>query len=96
MVKFTATLRDQSGFEHVYEYEVEEELADNEVFMWEDGNYACDCNRSIFLYSLNYDNALPCSNGKITVISLKQDGVEVYKESYNARAPETITSSPAD
>lgn len=47
------------------------------VFMFEDGNYACDCNRSTWLCGA--DVSWPCGDS-IRVLSLLADGVEVYRE----------------
>lgn len=33
------------------------------AFIWEEGNYSCDCNRSLFLYDWDEDKTLPCDNG---------------------------------
>ena len=79
-MKVEVLLRDQAGVEKVHAYDCEPEYRDSLVFMWEDGNYACDCNRSIFLHELNFDEAWPCSNGKIKVVWLKCDGEQVYSE----------------
>jgi len=32
-------------------------------FHWTEGNYCCDCNRSIFLLGRDVDDPLPCNNG---------------------------------
>ena len=74
-----ALLRDPKGFEREYVTEWSESDRDIVVFMWEDGNYACDCNRSMWLYGLAYDDHRPCGN-TIICRSLKIDGVEVYSE----------------
>ena len=37
------------------------------VFQWEQGNYSCDCNRSLFMYDHEESKELPCS-GKENVI----------------------------
>ena len=79
-MKAEVLLRDQAGVERVHAYDIDDEDRDSLVFMWEDGNYACDCNRSIFLHELAFDSAWPCSNGKIKVVWLKVGGEEVYSE----------------
>lgn len=73
-VKFEVVLRCLAdGHECTHQYDCEDENADSQVFMWEEGNYACDCNRSIL-------KSWPCSGEKIIVVSLRRDGEEVYTE----------------
>jgi len=81
-----ATLRDTEGYQRDYEYDIEDELIDSLVFMWEDGNYACDCNRSLFLYEWDESRELKCNSGsnEIKLVSLVCDG-EVYYEDANSR-----------
>jgi hypothetical protein len=52
-------------------------------FIWSDGNYACDCNRSLFLWPDRTDKELPCSNDARIVIDKIVDvvtGETVYSE----------------
>lgn len=43
--------------------------ADNFDWVWSEGNYGCDCNRSMFFFGLSYDDAFPCGDTiKITKI----------------------------
>lgn len=80
MVNVTAFLRDPSGFEGEYSYEIEDDFTSHDVyFMWEDGNYACDCNRSLFLRGLDFEESWPCGR-TIRCLSLKMDGEEIYHE----------------
>ena len=41
-----------------YEYTEENPFC---IFMWEEGNYSCDCNRSIFLYKGDKNKKLWCN-----------------------------------
>ena len=41
------------------------EKLENMIFNYEDGNYSCDCNRSIQMYG--YSNKYECGNSKIKV-----------------------------
>lgn len=48
------------------------------VFMYSEGNYSCDCNRSLFFYA--WLDALDCNAGpnKIQVLSItRPDGTEL-------------------
>lgn len=40
------------------------------AYMWEDGNYSCDCNRSIFFYSLPLDKSFPCGDTRFKLMDL--------------------------
>lgn len=93
-----ALLRDSKGFERVHTYTIDEndeECALNVEFMWSDGNYACDCNRSLFLYQ-DPSKELPCSplriHGKptITCVWLKLDGLQIYSEQVEFYDPNII------
>ncbi len=49
------------------------------VWLWTEGNYSCDCNRSIFLLGRDLDNTLPCNGGDPTIelVELLVDGERV-------------------
>ena len=53
----TATYIDERATEDKYE----------ESFMWTDGNYACDCNRSIFFFG-DIEQSLECGDNRFEVI----------------------------
>jgi len=48
--------------------------------IWLEGNYSCDCNRSIFFHKLNYNNSYGCSgkNNEIELLGIIHDGMWVY------------------
>ncbi len=71
-----------TGYRGTYETEIPAEDEDIMVYMFEDGNYACDCNRKAFLYDVNPFGPLeiPCSHREIVVLSLRIDGEEHYSE----------------
>lgn len=48
-------------------------------FMWTEGNYSCDCNRSLFLYEWDDTRQLPCNEAKNEIVldRLTFDGVEI-------------------
>jgi hypothetical protein len=84
-MKVTALLRDPAGVERECEIgwplvcvnmDEERHLA---YAMFGDGNYACDCNRSLWLHELDFDEAWPCGS-TIRCLSLKIDGEEIYSE----------------
>jgi hypothetical protein len=48
------------------------EAEDNFTFLWEEGNYSCDCNRSIFLWPHDDSKHLECSDNRIELVSLER------------------------
>ena len=46
------------------------------LWLWTEGNYACDCNRSIFLLGRDLDNTLSCNSDDPTIelVELSVDG----------------------
>lgn len=48
------------------------------LWLWTEGNYSCDCNRSLFLFDIPIDHPseLPCSRGEPTIelVELVVDG----------------------
>jgi hypothetical protein len=77
---YKITLRDlQTGYTRTIEHEYADD--GHAIYMWEDGNYSCDCNRSIFLYNLGLDESWPCGEGKILVTEITDDAGEfIYGE----------------
>lgn len=65
--------------------------AESAEFMWEEGNYACDCNRAIFL-SEKYPEAFSRSNrdcgDSIDLISFKVEHRDPVKSSPESDQPE--------
>jgi len=52
-------------------------------YTWSDGNYSCDCNRSIlFARAVNEteDHDVECSDGRYTIMAIFQNGRQVYTE----------------
>jgi len=60
-------------------YEVEEKYAESQEFLWTEGNYSCDCNRSIFFFELNVDDCWPCNleNNLFELVSLEVGGEKI-------------------
>lgn len=52
------------------------------AFIWEEGNYACDCNRSLFFHNWGPESdAQACTETEFSVnLSNKVDGVVFYRE----------------
>lgn len=74
-ISVCATLRDgRDGFTKVIEkpwYVTDgdvERTKNAALHNWTEGNYACDCNRSLFMYG--EDRQLPCDDGIAKVIEL--------------------------
>ena len=72
-IKVTARLKDRHTGE-IKDY-VYESTNDNIAWQWTEGNYSCDCNRSIAFYGLTLDNkaVLSCSGdeNRIELVSLR-------------------------
>lgn len=87
LVKAIAEVRDNATGV-VREYECEEILGDGEsepcTFIWKDGNYSCDCNRSLFFARAAGDAEdfdKECSDGKYSVrVRNKKSGRVFYSE----------------
>ena len=51
------------------------EAIHNAEFMWNEGNWSCDCNRSFFLWGWRADDEpvheLPCNTGKNRIVIVK-------------------------
>ncbi len=52
----------------------------NSRYIWEDGNFSCDCNRESFFTGLAVESA-PCGEGKFAVrVVAEDDGRILYDE----------------
>jgi hypothetical protein len=54
-------------------------------FMWEEGNYACDCNRRLFFLrgqgiDADVDDAGECGDSQFKVCARDEDGEVLYTE----------------
>lgn len=61
---------------------VDDWTAEGRVFMWTEGNWGCDDNKSLFIMEQHTNlgmSELPCGNA-IKLVSLLVDGVQVYPE----------------
>ena len=71
-MKCQVTLRDtQNGYQGTIVVDhTDFDLAD---WMWTQGNYSCDCNRSLFLYDGDITRELPCNtdNNVIELVALE-------------------------
>ena len=61
------------------------EDADHALFMWTEGNYACDCNRRLFMAragvpGYHKDNPTPCGD-KVRLVYLTADGADLLEGS---------------
>ncbi len=58
---------------------------DTVLYSWLEGNFACDCNRSIRMYDLLLDDCRPCNSGDNTIELLS-----ITKMCYGDFGPEVI------
>lgn len=55
------------------------------LFMWLEGNYACDCNRSLFLYDFDREKQLACGDEIIVIDKIvRSDGSCVDMDTWQA------------
>lgn len=60
----------RTGFNKIYKTEESaDEFGEFYYFLWSEGNFACDCNRSLFLYGVV--NQLPCNGGDNRILIKK-------------------------
>ena len=54
----------------------------DDFYIWAEGNFSCDCNRSIFFYDYEEDKEMDCSKGRIVIekIVIRGTGETVYSE----------------
>lgn len=81
----------ETGERRVYRSEEIEWDGEWSHWIWEDGNYSCDCNRELFFVSAGGGEAescsVPCSDGKYVVekIVRRFDGEILYEEQPTAQ-----------
>lgn len=65
----------ETGREGRYAHEWSSGIA-SLLWLWTEGNFACDCNRSIFLLGRDVSDTLPCNGGEPTIelVELVVDG----------------------
>lgn len=60
------------------------EWLEHSEYIWEEGNYSCDCNRSIFFHSANDPNwngkSDACGDDKYSVKIIGEDGSVLYED----------------
>lgn len=65
---------------YIYHYE----WLEHSEYIWEEGNYACDCNRSIFWHSANDPNwdgeSDDCGDDKYSVQVIGEDDSVLYDD----------------
>lgn len=78
IINYEVTLKDKETNEtkilsQEFEEREEDDFSEWDVieFMWEEGNYSCDCNRWIFFYPEERDVDFPCGNGRFELVKLK-------------------------
>ena len=60
----------------------DEDTQEVALYIWEEGNFACDCNRQLFWWRANNENEdeTPCGDSKFSVNIYSTNGKLVYKE----------------
>lgn len=87
MTRVAVHLRDTVlGVDGVYQMDIEDRYLENIPFLFEHGNYSCDCNRSNFLAEVRddgYDTDLACNGGPNRVVVdriVSEDGAILYRD----------------
>lgn len=78
MKHITAPIRNnETGETRLYEYDIEDQHAEGQVFWWEEGNGSCDCNRMIFFCQIKGedDDERECGDTLFHVEYITIDGV---------------------
>ena len=57
--------------------DVDDKYAGNVWFMWTDGNYGCDCNKSIFINAEHYLGLPEVCGETIGLVALTGDGKDL-------------------
>ena len=56
---------------------------DHAIFHWTEGNFECDCNRSLFMYDHDASEELKCNTSDndrvIDLLWIKKDGVVIWR-----------------
>lgn len=87
MSTYSYLLRDRSkNYEGWYKDHYDWEDEHDMFFQWFDNNYSCDCNRSLFLYDLDFDDCYECSGSENVIEVLEivnnETGEKVYFNDY--------------
>lgn len=82
MILLEFHLRDtKTGRIGTHDYDYEDNYPTDAIeFMWEEGNFACDCNRSQFLYGDDLTECYNCSSEDIELdkVTIKDTGQVVF------------------
>lgn len=80
-MKYTFKIRDpKTGLVKDLEDDYDYEDLGHMIYQWTEGNYSCDCNRSIFLYG--YDKKYECGETIELLKITARDGTEVEFEDH--------------
>lgn len=74
--------KNDSGETRSYEDEMTFDDQGSPFYIWEEGNYSCDCNRTaFFMNAADEDDPddIPCSDGKYSV-NIEANGEIIYRE----------------
>lgn len=58
-----------------YKYEVEPD-----DYLWSEGNYSCDCNRSLFFHDWNEPEKRECGDSEFSIRISDMTGKVIYSE----------------
>ena len=67
-------------------------LHEGTEFMWNEGNYSCDCNREIFFYGHNIDHTISCGNSRFRIIANNIPGLRNEADEANLSPSPPLTT----
>lgn len=84
MLKRTYRIREnETGNVRNYTRDLDPKFIDSEIYLWEEGNYGCDCNRALHFAWANGDDDAPdrqCGNSAYSVQILDENDKVIHDE----------------
>jgi hypothetical protein len=65
------------NYQAIYEEDYSHTERSTIEFLWQEGNYACDCNRGNFLYGPTFDSNCGDNRFEIVKLIIKETGLEI-------------------
>jgi hypothetical protein len=87
-MKYKFHLRNiETGESRVYEDDFDHESESGMFWQWFEGNFCCDCNRSLFLYDWDESKELLCNSEDNTIVLdkiVRENDITVWENFTNA------------
>jgi len=72
--------RNSDGVIAIFHWNVDD--VDAQLYLWEEGNYSCDCNRDLFFNDVT-DNEAECGNTRYSVRLIDADSGEMLYDEWD-------------